>query len=77
MAAASTPALMLTVPSKSLAALVSSIVPAPFLTRPKPNCWLETLPEKIRPKGWMTVEAVATLRSGCGPRLDGPVTSRP
>ena len=77
LAAASTPPLMLTVPSKSLAALASSIVPAPFLMRPKPNCWLETLPEKMRPNGWTTVDAVATLSIGYGPRLDGPVTSRP
>ena len=48
-------------PLKSFWALVSSIVPAPFFWRPKPNSELETLPEKVRPKGWRTVEAVATL----------------
>ena len=59
---ASTPALMLTVPVKSLVALVSSIVPLPFFWIPKPNAVLETLPEKIRPNGWKTVEALTTLR---------------
>ena len=59
---ASTPVLMLTVPVKSLVALVSSIVPAPFFWIPKPNAVLETLPEKIRPNGWKTVEALTTLR---------------
>ena len=74
---ASTPLLTLMVPVKSLVALASRSVPAPFLVRPKPYWVFETLPEKVIPKFWTTVEAVATLRYGYGPRFEAPVTSSP